>query len=73
MENEDGRRRLADIQQKTNKQTRTAQTRIDVGRSIRSSVVDFLSSSVWTAEVVNMKEVVVVTEFSGVFGCLVDG
>ena len=72
IENEDWRRRLADIQRKTSKQTRTAQTRIDVGRSIRSSVVDFPSLSVWTAEVANMKEVVV-TEFSGVFGCLYGG
>ncbi len=53
-------------------QTRTVQTRIDVGRSIKISVVDFPSSLLWAVEVVNIKEVVV-TEFFGMFGCLVDG
>ena len=66
------RRRLVELQRKTSKQTRTVQTRIDVGRSIKISVVDFPSSLLWTVEVVNIKEVVV-TEFFGMFGCLVDG
>ena len=65
------RRRLVELQRKTSKQTRTVQTRIDVGRSIKISVVDLPSSLIWTVEVVNTKEVV--TEFFCIFGCLVDG
>ena len=72
IKNEDWGRRLVERRQKKSKQTRTVQTRIDVGRSIKISVVDFPSSLLWTVEVVNIKEVVV-TEFFGMFGCLVDG
>jgi hypothetical protein len=72
IQNEDRRRRLDEIQRRMNKQTKTVQTRIDVGRSSESSFVDFPSLLAWTVEFVNIKEEVV-TEFLGVFGSIVDG